>query len=88
MFQNLQKVMWLYTESGHGKGPADGLGATIKNRCHDVVAHGGDVANFDQFKQVVQELNVKIVFMESVQDANLIKEVADNSKTVQGKDHD
>ena len=29
--ENDVDVTWIFTESGHGKGPMDGVGATIKN---------------------------------------------------------
>jgi hypothetical protein len=36
---------WIYSESGHGKGPADGVGAAIKRRADEFVAHGGTISN-------------------------------------------
>ncbi|XP_076352819.1 uncharacterized protein LOC143248330 [Tachypleus tridentatus] len=35
-------VTWHFTESSHGKGPADGIGASLKNSAHQIMAHGGD----------------------------------------------
>lgn len=31
------KTTWVFTESGHGKGPMDGVGAAIKNAIDDAV---------------------------------------------------
>ena len=35
--ENGVDITWVFTESGHGKGPMDGVGATIKNSTDDVV---------------------------------------------------
>jgi len=34
------KVKWNFLEAGHGKGPADGVGAAIKRRADDIVSKG------------------------------------------------
>ena len=34
---NTNDVSWIFTETGHGKGPMDGVGAAIKNAIDDVV---------------------------------------------------
>ena len=34
---NKNDVSWIFTETGHGKGPMDGVGAAIKNAIDDVV---------------------------------------------------
>ena len=36
--ENNIQVSWVFTESGHGKGPMDGVGALIKNDIDDAVA--------------------------------------------------
>jgi hypothetical protein len=37
---NVMRWEWIYTEAGHGKGAADGVGAAIKRRCDDCVSTG------------------------------------------------
>jgi hypothetical protein len=37
------EVTWNFLESSHGKGPADGIGAVIKNKADRLVAEGKDV---------------------------------------------
>ena len=32
-------ITWLYTEVGHGKGPADGVGATVKTTIKDILSY-------------------------------------------------
>lgn len=36
-------VKWNYTEAGHGKGPADGVGGAIKRTADDLVNAGNDI---------------------------------------------
>ena len=36
--ENNIHVYWVFTESGHGKGPIDGVGASIKNDTDDAIA--------------------------------------------------
>ncbi|KAK9977123.1 hypothetical protein ABG768_018944 [Culter alburnus] len=40
-----QKVTWNFLEAGHGKGPADGVGAAIKRQADAIVAQGIDIPN-------------------------------------------
>lgn len=41
---------WNYLESGHGKGPCDGLGASVKRSAGDAVKHGKcSIQNADDF---------------------------------------
>lgn len=44
---NFDYATWSYTESGHGKGVADGIGGAVK-RCLDrQVLYGHDIRNAD-----------------------------------------
>lgn len=52
---NIQKFSWNYSESGHGKGAPDGVGATCKRTADSVVAAGGDVDNLETFMTAIQE---------------------------------
>ena len=37
-------LIWVFTETGHGKGPMDGVGAVVKNAIEDVVSFNPDMA--------------------------------------------
>lgn len=52
---NIENFTWNYTESGHGKGAPDGIGATCKRTADFFVNSGGDINNIDQFVAVIQE---------------------------------
>ena len=54
-------VTWNFLESGHGKGPADGVGAALKNSADRIVARGGDIKNVDDlFEKLEGTVNVTI----------------------------
>jgi hypothetical protein len=56
LFPDLKVLTWNYSESGHGKGPADGVGGTVKRTCDKIVANNvRDIANFNDFFAVVTE---------------------------------
>lgn len=38
-----KRVTWNFLEAGHGKGPADGIGAAVKRRADDLIARGKDI---------------------------------------------
>lgn len=50
-----KRVTWNFLEAGHGKGPADGIGAAIKRRADDIIARGRDIPDarvlFDELTQ-------------------------------------
>lgn len=48
-----EQFVWSYTESGHGKGSPDGVGATCKRTTDTVLNSRGVVNNIDQFKSRV-----------------------------------
>ncbi|CAH1107026.1 unnamed protein product [Psylliodes chrysocephalus] len=52
---DIENCTWNYTESGHGKGAPDGIGATCKRTADFVVNSGGDINNIDQFVKVIEE---------------------------------
>lgn len=52
---DIENFTWNYTESGHGKGAPDGIGATCKRTADFVVNSGGDINNIDQFVKVIEE---------------------------------
>lgn len=50
---NIQRFSWNFSESGHGKGAPDGVGATCKRTADSIVATGGDIENLDTFVEAV-----------------------------------
>ena len=56
-----ESVFWNFLESSHGKGPADGIGAAVKNMADRQVAHGKDVLDIEQFMSALSDtLNVSM----------------------------
>ncbi|KAJ8681765.1 hypothetical protein QAD02_017557 [Eretmocerus hayati] len=54
-YKQIKRLTYNYSESGHGKGPADGIGETVKRAAHDYVRHGGDIPTFQKFYQVIKK---------------------------------
>lgn len=52
---NIQKFSWNFSESGHGKSAADGVGATCKRTADAIVAAGGDIDSLESFIESVQQ---------------------------------
>lgn len=51
----LKKMTWNYSESGHGKGAPDGVGACLKRTVDRMVANSKDVPDFTSFVESVTE---------------------------------
>lgn len=70
IFKNLEELTWNYSESGHGKGAADGVGGSIKRTLDRIVASGKDVANLNQLHRHLSErrTDVKIVIITEPRD--------------------
>ena len=71
-YSTFENVIYNYSEAGHGKGPADGIGGVLKRTADSLVAHGRDINNYDT---LVQELSVnsKNVFIATVKEEDIIK---------------
>nr|CAI5859694.1 unnamed protein product [Callosobruchus analis] len=52
---NVEKFSWNFSESGHGKGAPDGVGAACKRTADAVVAAGGDIDSLESFVNIIQE---------------------------------
>nr|CAI5837128.1 unnamed protein product [Callosobruchus analis] len=52
---NVEKFSWNFSESGHGKGAPDGVGAACKKTADAVVAAGGDIDSLESFVNIIQE---------------------------------
>lgn len=51
IFPNLTSLSWNFTEAGHGKGPMDGVGGTLKREADKMVANGADIKNASDFTE-------------------------------------
>ena len=60
--QNKVDASWIFTETGHGKGPPDGVGAAIKSVVKDTVAYHpeGVIRNTQQLLNYLPAMNVSL----------------------------
>ena len=83
------QIIYHYTESGHGKGPSDGLGAAIKKKLERMIL-GGKVINnaYQTYLALVQNqnenLNQKIIYIPDKKLQNSIPSKSKLSKTIKG----
>ncbi|CAH2108576.1 unnamed protein product [Euphydryas editha] len=59
-FRNLELVTWNFSEAGHGKGAADGVGGTIKRTADAAVAKGKDIVTLEDFMTTITQSTEKI----------------------------
>lgn len=55
IFPQLSKVVWSFSEAGHGKGPADGIGAVIKRYLDDLVKYGKDISDLQTLLSALEK---------------------------------
>ncbi|CAH0552477.1 unnamed protein product [Brassicogethes aeneus] len=55
-----EKVYWHFSESGHGKGAPDGIGAAVKQLADALVARGSDIPNFESLVDILAVHKKKI----------------------------
>ena len=80
MFKNLINLTWNFSESGHGKGAPDGIGATLKRTCDRIVSYSmRDISNFERVTQ--QIIKIKIINVHT-EEAKLSKEIKLSLKPV------
>lgn len=53
--KNIKLMSWNFSIAGHGKGPADGVGGTLKRTADALVSQGNDIISATQF---VEKLNI------------------------------
>lgn len=46
---NVERIIWHFSEAGHGKGAPDGVGGCIKRICDNAVANGKDITDINSF---------------------------------------
>lgn len=71
-FPNLRLITWNFTEAGHGKGAADGVGATVKRVADAAVAKGKDIDNIKDFMTIVAQ-SAKNIKLEIVNDYQIFE---------------
>ena len=57
-----QVANWSFLEAGHGKGPADGIGGSVKRAADAFVLKGGSITNADSMKTALQQKESSIRF--------------------------
>ncbi|CAH0559371.1 unnamed protein product [Brassicogethes aeneus] len=48
------KIEWNFSAPGHGKGPMDGIGGTIKRLADRKILHGSDISSAQEFADIVK----------------------------------
>lgn len=76
-FDNLKTISWNFTESGHGKGPMDGVGGTLKRGADAKVLHGTDITCAKDFVTSLQEHKIMLVEIPPTDVSRLKNVVAD-----------
>ncbi|KAJ8722265.1 hypothetical protein PYW08_004667 [Mythimna loreyi] len=78
---NAERIVWHFSEAGHGKGAPDGVGGCVKRTCDNMVAHGRDITNIDSFVSCLKD-NCKGIEIIPVDDTDVpgIQRIADANK--------
>jgi hypothetical protein len=86
-FGNFKSGTWNFSESGHGKGAADGIGGSLKRRADKLVAHGEDITNAELLLSALQSADSATqLYMVQEDDIKTIDQQYDTSavKTIKG----
>jgi len=77
---------WNFTEAGHGKSAADGIGATVKRTADRIVAFGGDITNsLDFYNKVSKALQSVRLFHANNEDIDMYKsQIPKDLPTIKG----
>lgn len=67
-FQQVTKSTWTFSEPGHGKGPMDGVGGSLKRTADRHVLMGNDVRTASEFADLFKNaaIDVKVIPEEDV----------------------
>lgn len=60
----IKECTWNFTEAGHGKGPADGIGGVTKRYADQVVAFGKDIPDSTTLTQTLRDAELKVKYFE------------------------
>lgn len=81
---DFETVTWHFWESGHGKGPQDGVGAACKSKADNRVCHGKDIVDADTFIEAVEGGKIEFVKITS-DEVDKVNELIPNTlKAVKG----
>lgn len=72
-----EKVIWNYFESGDGKGPIDGFGATLKSKADSKVGQGFDITNAESFINAVKDVNINLLEIKA-DEINTVEKIVSN----------
>lgn len=61
---NFKYTTWNFSESGHGKGPMDGVGGSLKRQADDFVLRGGDIVSASDFVTLFKESQTTVVLVD------------------------
>ncbi|KAJ8676282.1 hypothetical protein QAD02_012069 [Eretmocerus hayati] len=83
LFPQIARFTWNFSEAGHGKGPADGIGAAVKRAADDQVKYGADILDLSSLMTALEGKvpnvhittvsNSDITLLESKVDCDLAK---------------
>lgn len=59
-FKKLQELSWNFSESGHGKGPMDGVGGSLKRKADRLVLQGADITCAREFCTKLMGSTIKV----------------------------
>lgn len=80
-------MTWTFLEAGHGKGPADGIGAEVKRRADDLIARGKDIPDarvlLEELKQ--QKSATEVFYIEPDAIEAMDVHVPSELQTIRGK---
>ncbi|XP_053620562.1 uncharacterized protein LOC128681045, partial [Plodia interpunctella] len=83
---NLNYSTWSFSESGHGKSVADGVGGSVKRQLDRRVSYGCDITNAtDAYKVLSKSMKtVKCFYVNDTDSRNICKLIPSNIATVPG----
>ena len=80
-----ERATWNYSESGHGKSAADGVGGVLKRTADDIVKYGKDIPNAETlFKTLKKETNVKLFYINDEDISHFDRMTPNRLPTVKG----
>ena len=68
----LEDITYNFSEAGHGKSSADGIGGYLKKFADDQVKYGTDVSDFDSLLLILRS-RVKLVYIDCVTEEEILK---------------
>lgn len=69
---SIDTITWNYSESGHGKGAPDGVGAVIKRTADRAVSQGQDIKDLDDFLTVMNQ-NLKKIKLKTISEYDVFE---------------